>query len=267
MTEINITKKEEKELFFKALLGSPFFNIFASVLATFIVGAVFFKFGGGVPIQVTQTSTEKVSTFDVTGEGKIVVKPDQAEITLGVVRESASITTASEQVDQQMQELSEELKKIGVEEKDIKTVDYSVYPNYSGNGRAADLYTVSSRVRVIIRDIEKASQVVDLVGTLGLEQSQALSFGLSDELYAKTLKDARSEAIEKAKSKAKELAQLAGMNLGKIVNVVEGNNGGYPQPMPLTTEMAVDAMKTTPAQIEPGLNEVVVTVVLSYETR
>lgn len=43
MTEINITRKEEKELFLKVLFGSPFFTIFASILTTFIVGAVFFK--------------------------------------------------------------------------------------------------------------------------------------------------------------------------------------------------------------------------------
>jgi len=51
MTEIKLTKKEEKEMLLKALFGSPFFNIFASVLATFIVGAVFFRYGGGVPNQ------------------------------------------------------------------------------------------------------------------------------------------------------------------------------------------------------------------------
>lgn len=266
MTEINITKKEEKDIILKALFGSPFFNIFASVLATFIVGAVFFKFGGGVPIEVRQTSTEKVSTFDVTGEGTVVVKPDQAEITLGVNKDGLDLAAVTEQVDQVMAQLSESLEKLGIEEKDIKTIEYSVYPSYDYESRARGSYSVRTGVKVTIRELDKTGQVLDLVGSLGLEQSGGLSFGLSDKALAEAKREARTLAIEEAKSKAKELSLIAGMSLGKIVNVRE-DSGSTPVPY-LERAIAVDAIgEGTPAQVNPGTNEIRVTVTLSYETR
>ena len=266
MTEINITKKEEKDLILKALFGSPFFNIFASVLATFIVGTVFFKYGGGVPIQVTQTSTEKLSTFDVSGEGKVVAKPDQAELTLGVSKESIDIAVATEQADSTMKTLVESLKKLGIKEDDIKTTDYSVYPSYDYETRTRGSYTVHTGVKIVIREIERAGEVVDLVGSMGLEQSGGLNFTLSDEKMAEAKKEAREQAISQAKDKAKELADLANMSLGRIVNVIE-NSAPVPAPYYGREMVALDSAKTTPAQINPGSSEVVVSVTLSYETR
>jgi uncharacterized protein YggE len=44
------------------------------------VAGAFFRFMGALPISVTQT--QKMSTFDASGEGKVVVVPDQATLHL-----------------------------------------------------------------------------------------------------------------------------------------------------------------------------------------
>jgi hypothetical protein len=230
------------------------------------VAGAYFKVVGSIPVSVMQT--QKTNTFDVMGEGKVAVKPDQAEITLGVQKEAASVAIATEQVDQVMQSLSAALKKIGVEEKDIKTTDYSVYQNYGERGVARS-YTASSSVLVVIRDLTKVSAVVDLTGSLGLSQSGNLQFTLSDSLKDKTTSEARAIAIEAAKKKASELARLSGMKLGNIVNVQE-NMGGAVVPMYRTAVDAAGAKlesAPTPAQIESGTSEVHVALTLSYETR
>lgn len=229
------------------------------------VAVAFFKIVGAVPISVTQT--QKQSTFDVTGEGKSVVKPDQAEITLGIRSESGSVSTATEQVDRKMKDLVVQLKALGISEDDIKTTDYSVYPSYGPDSRTANQYTVSSNVRVIIKDVSKSGSVVDLVGKLGLEQSGGLMFTLSDSLKDKATKDAREQAISAAKKKADELANLAGMKLGRIVNIQEGSNA-FPVPMYAKADAAMSAgRESTPAQVQSGTSDVNVTVTLSYETR
>lgn len=262
MTEINFTRKEEKEVLFKALLGSPFFNILASVLATFIVGTVFFRYGGGVPIQVTQTSTEKLSSFEVSGEGKIVVVPDEARVVMGVRTTGRSIASIQEEVNSTMKKLGERLKGLGIDEKEIKTTAYSVYPDYQDEGG----YQADAQVEVRIKDLAVVSQVMDLTGELGLERVGGVSFELSDQLQKETVKEAREQAIEEAKQKAEELAKLAGMRLGRIVNVQEGNS--YPQPY-MMSEASYDmagGLGKTATPIEVGSNEVTVTVTLSYET-
>lgn len=230
------------------------------------VAVAFLRIVGSVPISVTQT--QKQATFDVTGEGKAVVKPDQAEMTLGVRKESSKVETATEEVDRVMKNLSQELKKLGIEEKDIQTTDYSVYAQYASDGRTAQTYAVNSNVRVVVRDLAKAGQVVDLVGSLGLEQASGLTFTLSETLRDEATTKAREEAIEKAQKKAKELAGLAGMTLGRIVNVQEGF-GAIPVPYAMKLESARGGANdmSSPAQVEPGSSTVLVTVTLSYETR
>lgn len=269
MTEFNLTKHEEKELLFKALFGSPFFNILASVLATFVVGALFFRFGGGVPITVTSTSTEKLSTFEVSGEGSVTVVPDEARVLMGVRKAGANVEVIQEQTNAVMQQLSEELKKIGIRDEDIRTTNYSVSPDYAfDRGSGPSGYVVYAQVEVRVREMEKTSQVLDLVGQLGLEQVGGISFGLSEELEQETIREARKQAIEEAKTKAQELAKLAGMKLGKIINVQENSN--MPQPymarevMAVGMDQAEDAI--TPTPVEPGSSEIRVSVTLSYET-
>lgn len=264
MTEINITRKEEKELFLKVLFGSPFFTIFASILTTFIVGAIFFKIGGGVPIQVSQTTTEKTSTFDVMGEGRVVVVPDQATLSLGVSEESRNLKQAQENINQKMTNLSASLKSLGIKDEDIKTTAYNFYPDYQERG----LFRAQAMLSVTIKDLELVSPALDLVSSLGLDSVSGPVFGLSDDLMEKSMKEARGIAIDKAKDKATELAGLAGMRIGRIVNVSEGMGGGAPVPY-LARDMAMGSLEeaklSTP--VEVGSSEVVVNVTLSYETR
>ena len=111
---------------------------------------------------------------------------------------------------------------------------------------------------------------MDLIATLGLDNVSGPTFGLSDELMNKTVKEARALAIEKAKAKAEELADLAGMKLGRIVNVVEGGNRS-PNYMLRDAVMPMAgggvAMEKTATPVEVGSSDVVVDVTLSYETR
>lgn len=237
--------------------------LIVAILVAGVVGA-FLRISGAIPIAVTQT--QKQSTFDVTGEGKVVVPPDQAQIVLGLQQEGTNVKQLQEQVDVTMRQLSQQLKALGIEEKDLKTVGYQVYDSYSPDS-SARRYAVSSSVQVTIRDLSRASEVVDLIGPLGLTQSGGLTFSLSDELREKTVRAAREEAITEAKKKATELAGLAGMQLGRIVNVAESSNG-MPQPYTLRAEVAKDTgAGSTPAQIEPGSSEISVSVTVSYETR
>lgn len=168
-------------------------------------------------------------------------------------------------VNKKMASLSKSLKDLGIAEKDIKTTGYNYYPDWQNKAN----YVAYATVSVVIREMDKVSPVMDLVGTLGLDDVSGPTFGLSDELMNKTVKEARALAIDKAKAKAEELSGLAGMTLGRIVNVTEGSN--KPQnymlrdALPVTGGGNADMKTATP--VEVGSSEVVVDVTLSYETR
>lgn len=231
-----------------------------ALLVAGVVG-VYFKVVGALPISVTQT--QKMSTFDVSGEGRVVVVPDEAVLQLGVTDQGRNLKTVQQSINMKMDQVSKSLKGMGVDDKDIKTTGYNVYPDYQEKG----LYQAQASLSVKIRDLDKVSDALDLIGSLGLDNVSGPSFGLSEELSEKTVKEAREMAIDKAKSKAEELSGLAGMKLGRIVNIQEGGQGGYPVPM-YARDMAVtnagEAKIETP--VEAGSSEVMVSVTLSYET-
>lgn len=236
-----------------------------TVVALLVAGVVgvYFKVVGALPIAVTQT--QKMSTFDVAGDGRVVVVPDEATIQLGVTDQGRNLKTVQQSINMKMDQVAKSLKGMGIDDKDIKTTGYNVYPDYQEEG----LYRAQASLSVKIRDLDKVSDALDLVGTLGLDNVAGPSFGLSEELSEKTMKEAREIAIDNAKSKAEELSGLAGMKLGRIVNISEGGNGGYPVPMNYGRDVAVsstmEAKIETP--VEVGSSEVVASVTLSYETR
>ena len=246
-----------------ASLGKSLLMIAGSTAVVFGVAAVFTRYGMGLPITVNQTTTNKMSTFDVSGEGKVVVAPDEASVVMGVRKEGRSIAAVQKSVNETMTGLSKELKSLGIDAKDIQTSSYSFYPDWEDKG----LYSAYAQVTVRIRDLDNASAVMGLVGTLGLEQVGGINFGLSDDLQKQSVKEAREKAIDEAKQKASELAGLAGMNLGKIVNISEGMN--YPQPYMMrdAVPMAGGGAEKVSTPVEPGSSEIVVNVTLSYETR
>lgn len=235
-----------------------------TVVALLVAGVVgvYFKVVGALPIAVTQT--QKMTTFDVSGEGKVVVVPDEATLQLGVTDQGRNLKTVQQSINMKMEQVGKSLKGMGIDEADIKTTGYNVYSDYQEEG----LYRAQASLSVKIRDLDKVSEALDLVGTLGLDNVSGPVFGLSDQIMEKTTREAREMAIEKAKNKASELADLSGMKLGRIVNISEGGNGGYPVPM-YSRDMAVsstmEAKVETP--VEAGSSEVVVNVTLSYETR
>lgn len=235
--------------------------IMIAVIVAGVTGA-YFTWMGALPISVTQT--QKSSTFDASGDGKVVVIPDQAVVSMGVQEVGSNLKQVQEQVNVKMAKLGKELKSLGIDEKDIKTTGYNYYPDYQNRNR----YTAHASVSVVVKDLEQLSPVLDMVGLLGLDNVSGPSFELSDKLMEETTKEARKMAIDKAKAKAEELADLAGMRLGRIVNVVEGNMGGRPVPMYAQAEIMMDkaSAPSTPAPVEPGSSEVSVNVILSYET-
>ena len=238
--------------------------MFEIVMIAIIVAGVagaYFRWMGALPINVTQTL--KMSTFDVTGEGKVIVAPDQATISMGVSETGNSLKEVQNAVNTKMTNLSKSLKELGVEAKDIQTTNYNYYPDY----QYKNTYHASSSVSVVVKDLDKVSPALDLITKLGLDNVSGPVFGLSDSLNSKSMKEARALAIDKAKTKAEELASLSGMKLGRIMNVSESNLG-YSMPMNARVDnVMMDKSVETTTPVEPGSSEVNVSITLSFETR
>lgn len=227
------------------------------------------KFVGPLPISVSQTTTEKTSTFDINGTSEISTIPDQAEVTVGITVNQNTVAAAQNQANQVINNITESVRQLGVESKDIKTVNFNVNPRYDYESDTPTItgYSVDTSVRVKVKELDTINQVIDTATANGANQVNGISFTISDEKEEELRKQARKEAIEDAKESAKELADLADMRLGKIVDISENNVGSEQPPiMYARNELAVADAGGSPTSVEPGSTSYTYQVTLSYET-
>lgn len=198
------------------------------------------------------------------GEGKVYTKPDVAFVGFSVVTQGTRINDVQDTNSKKMNKVITFLKSSGIEEKDIKTTNYSLYPQYIYEGyRIPQItgYQINQTVSIKIRDLDKIGEILQGVVEVGINQVNSFYFGVENDEELK--EQAREIAIKDAKEKAEKLASQIGLNLKKIVGFSETTNG-YPVPMYDKAEYGMGGGSGSP-NIEAGENEIAVNVTLTYE--
>lgn len=245
-------------------LKTPFFTVLFVFGFLYLFSTLF----GPLPLSVNSVVTNKTDLFTVQGEGEATAVPDTALLSLGVTKEAATVQQAQTQVNTVANKITEDLKSLGVKVKNIKTTNYSVNPayDYTSGRQNVTGYSVSQNMEVRLQPIEQANKALDLATAAGANVIGGITFVLDDAEQDKLEAQARKQAIESAKKKAEDTAKLAGIRLGKIINVTESNN--FPvMPYAARELKAMDsAGGGEPTQVTPGENTVQITVSLSYQT-
>lgn len=210
--------------------------------------------------------------FSVTASGKVTAIPDIANITLGVYTEAQP--TAAEAVKKntiKMNKIILALEGIDIGKKNITTSNYSLNPVYDWTdkkGRTLKGYEVRQNVTIKIRDLENIGKAIQVTSEEGANQVGGVNFTIDDPDELK--KEAMAIAINKAKAKANELAKIAGLKKGKLINVYESQTH-YPDAR-VNKVYALDEASglkgTIPKPIiEAGEQELAVEVTLVYEVK
>ncbi|OGG76864.1 hypothetical protein A3B35_02110 [Candidatus Kaiserbacteria bacterium RIFCSPLOWO2_01_FULL_54_24] len=222
------------------------------------------------------------NTITVSGEGEVFAVPDTATFSVTIQEEAKQVKDAQKVATEKSNDIIAYLKKQGVEEKDIKTADYSVYPQYDYTNAACSGgycppgrqvlrgFQVSQTLTVKVRDTEKAGDLLSGVGELGASSVSGLSFELDTADQSAKEAEARGKAIEDARTKAEALAGQLGVSLVRIVGFSE--NGNYPvyyakAEMSMTADGRGGAALPPSPQIPVGENKIVSNVSVTYEIR
>ncbi|MFA5125260.1 MAG: SIMPL domain-containing protein [Patescibacteria group bacterium] len=212
-------------------------------------------------------SPDMINQITVTGTAKVSVTPDIAVLYLGVINEGATVNLAQKGVTDKMNAIIDSLKKeFKIDAKDIKTENYSVNPKYDWtDGRQRIIgYSANQSVTVKVRDFDKTGDILAKATELGANTVSGPTFSIDDPEKAKA--EAREKAIAQAKEKARILADQVGIKLGRIINFYEGGTE-LPNAIYSRSDLAVGAgeMKAAAPTIEPGSQDVQLTVSISYE--
>ena len=229
-------------------------------------------------VSVYSRSVVPERVFTVSAEGKVVAIPDVANLNIGVLTEGGkNLAELQKQNTEKANKIISFLKEEGIEAKDIKTEYYNISPRYSSVSCPPVIlqtfpeivrpcpppeiigYTISQNLSVKVRNLEKAGDILGGAVSRGANNVSGPNFTIDDPV--KLQNEAREKAIKQAREKAKLMAKAGGFRVGRLVSIQEGFSG-----IPIYSLEAKGGAAPAPS-IEPGSQEIQVSVTLTYEIR
>ncbi len=205
----------------------------------------------------------------VNGNGKVSVTPDIAMLSVGIEVQEVTVAEAQAKAAEAMDKVMDALKDEGVKEEDIQTQQFSIRklsewkPVYDGGEKEEIVgYRVTNIVTAKVREIETTGAVIDAVATAGGDYTRIDSIGFTVDDPVPYYEEARAQAIEYAKAKAKQLAELSDVKLGKPTYISESSY--YPSPNYLRSDIALDAVPAVETSISPGELEITATIQMAF---
>src|SRR3989344_569926 len=252
-----------------------------------ILGVVVFAYAAWAYVDAFSKSIQPSSfrSFSVCGEGEAVAIPDVAQFTFQVITEGgADIADLQTQNVDKTNKAIAFVKSQGVENKDIKTQNFSLDPRYQYYncsprplGEKTEVcpppeiagYTITQTVQVKVRkeNFAKIGAVVSGAVENGANSVSQLFFTIDDP--DKVQSDARAQAIEKAREKAEAVAKAGDFHVGRLLSIQEGGNPIYYPMYERAVDQGMGGVPLPPATpsptIEPGSQDVKIFVTLVYE--
>lgn len=219
------------------------------------------------PTTINQAAPATPRTLNVSGVGVVYLTPDIVYINIGVNTQRPDAAEAVDVNKEQTSKVIQAIKDFGVDEKDIRTTNFSIWsnPQYDPAGQiSGTTYSVDNTVNVTVRDLDKLGDLLDAAIDAGANNIYSIQFDVEDKTEA--TKKARTQAVEDAKVEAQELAEAAGVELVTIDSInyyestptayMEGKGGGGG---------AVSDVAAVP--IQPGQLAISVTVNVTYSIK
>ena len=197
------------------------------------------------------------------GDSTVSANPDQVKVSVGVSTKANTAQDAAGQNATIVTVVIAALQKILGANADIKTIGYSVSPNYTypPSGVAVlNGFTASNTLDVTSSDIAGIGKVMDAATNAGATTVQSLRFSIKDETPLRL--QALRQATMNARTKADAIATGVNLRVGAVISVQEGYNSQIVAANRLTTTAGA-AAPTTP--VEPGLVQVTASVTLELE--
>jgi uncharacterized protein YggE len=156
------------------------------------------------------------------------------------------------------------IKAAGVEDKDVQTTNFSVYPQqqYDNSGTITGIvYMVDNTVYVTVRDLSKLGELLDATVQAGANNIGSISFDVADKTDA--LSQARLAAVQDARKQADELTAATGVSLGDVQTI-----SYYDSTAPVSISFTRAALATADsAPIQSGSMQISTTVTIVYEIK
>ena len=164
------------------------------------------------------------NTITVNSTEKVTIVPDIAEVVYAVRTEAKDAAACQQKNTEDVNQVIELLKNLGVAETSIQTSDYYMYPiyNYSNNTQRITGYEATTTLTVSDLSIDNLGNILTESVNAGINNIQSITYQSSryDEGYTEALK----LAVASARNKAAALAEAGGCSLGNVASIHENSN-------------------------------------------
>ena len=223
-------------------------------------------------------STPK-ETISVSAEGKTQVAPNIAKISATISTTNDDLDLARVQNEEKIDNAISAIKSVGVAEEDIKTQYLSGGPTYEIldiQDQSSSSFVpprppgqtktnqISTTFEITVRDFDIADEVLAALTQNGATNLSGPRLTVDEDTIETAKSEARKDAVDNARKKASELAELSGKNLGDVVSINEG--GGFRTPTPIFALSEADIAEKVNT-IQPGQNDVSVTIQVDFELK
>ncbi|MFN4039022.1 MAG: SIMPL domain-containing protein [Erythrobacter sp.] len=196
----------------------------------------------------------------------VSAEPDMATIGAGVSTEAPTATEALRANSAEMVKVIAQIKKLGVDERDIQTTGINLNAMYDYDQQARRQvfrgYQASNRVSVKLRNIAETGRVLDALVTAGATDLNGPSFGLENDEPAKDA--ARKRALERAAARAADYARQLGYDSAKVLAITESMSGSSPMPERAMMRASADMVAAAPP-VQPGMVSTGISITIQYE--
>jgi uncharacterized protein YggE len=213
--------------------------------------------------QGADTSGTPEHTVSVSGAGTVSLAPDVADVMLGVSVTKPTVKDARDAAATAMDAVLAAVKKDGVADKDIVTVNLSLNPvyDYSSSSSAPRLvgYQFSNTIKVSVHDLAKLPAVVDDSVAASATTVQGISFRLDNPKPVEA--QARQLAMTDARAKADALASAAGVQIKGVASISETT---VSTPIYYAAAGLADKAASVSTPIQSGTTDIQIQVTVSY---
>lgn len=209
-------------------------------------------------VEITLRSGEVL--LETRAEGTASIRPDMMRIRAGVVTTGKRARDALSANAVQANRVITAVRAQGVDPRDTRTENLEVSPIFddSDRQRASDEdrapriigYRARNSLQLTLKDLTKASAVIDAIFEAGANEVRGPTFGVDDEArYTSVVRKAREDAIRLAREQADTYASALGMRVARVLRVSERGDLSDNDSL---SEVVVTGSRIAATPIEPG---------------
>ena len=174
--------------------------------------------------------------ISVTGEGTLSLEPDLTLVNIGVETTATTVAEARGEAASAMAAIIAAVKAYGLEDRDIQTRSFNIWPQYEFQDEVTPLgrrsskqvlvgYRVSNTASIKVRDLDNVGVIIDDIAEAGGDATRINGISFTVEDPKPFMAALREAAVLDALAKAQQFADLTNVLVGRLVYIAEAGRG------------------------------------------